>query len=139
MVFADHGFTQAIEDFSNKYYSTIPHEFGRNRPVAINNNEILRKEISMLDTLTDMEVANTIMKSTSDDKRGAEAVNLLDKRFQELGMDEMTPLDHSSSEYKALSEYLLKSSGTSHGIKYRLEDIFRIERVGEAERFSKSE
>ncbi len=93
----------------------------------------------MLDTLTDMEVANTIMKATGDKKKDAETVNLLDKRYGELGMEEMTPLDHKSHEYKALSEYLVKSSGTTHGIRYRLEDIFRIEREGERERFQKSE
>jgi poly [ADP-ribose] polymerase len=105
----------------------------------IDNNEILRKEVSMLDTLTDMEVANTIMKTTGDKDKDAESVNLLDKRFQELKMEEMSPLDHKSNEYKALADYLIKSSGTSHGIRYRLEDIFRIKRVGESERFAKSE
>ena len=130
---------KAIEDFSNKYYSTIPHEFGRNRPTLIDNNDVLRKEVSMLDTLTDMEVANTIMKTTGDKDKDTEAMNQLDKRFQELKMEEMAPLDHKSDEYKALADYLIKSSGTAHGIKYRLEDIFRIERVGEAERFAKSE
>ena len=129
---------EAIEDFSNKYYSTIPHEFGRNRPPLIDNNEILRSEIAMLDTLTDMEVANQIMKTTGDKGKDAESVNMLDKRFQELNMNEMTPLDHKSSEYKALAAYLLKSSGTSHGIRYRLEEIFRIDRTGEGERFAKS-
>ena len=93
----------------------------------------------MLDTLTDMEVANTIMKTTGDKKKDAETINLLDKRYDELGMEEMTPLDHKSDEYKALSDYLIKSSGTTHGIRYRLEDIFRIERRGESERFQKSE
>lgn len=128
-----------IEDFSNKYYSTIPHEFGRSRPPTIDNNELLRSEISMLDTLTDMEVANTIMKATGDKEKDAESVNLLDKRFQELGMEEMTPLEHDSAEYKNLADYLIKSSGSSHGIRYRLEDIFRIERTGEVDRFAKSE
>ncbi|MCJ1392414.1 hypothetical protein MMC18_005281 [Xylographa bjoerkii] len=129
---------EAIEDFSNKYYSTIPHEFGRNRPPPIDNNELLRSEISMLDTLTDMEVANTIMKTTIDKDRNTASVNLLDQRFQSLGMDEMTPLPHSSAEYKALSAYLIHTSGTSHGIRYRLEDIFRVERAGEADRFADS-
>ncbi|KAL8711667.1 MAG: hypothetical protein Q9225_007085 [Loekoesia sp. 1 TL-2023] len=130
---------KAIEDFSNKYYSTIPHEFGRSRPVPIDNQDILRKETSMLDTLSDMEVANTIMKTTTDNKKDADAVNMLDKRFQELNMDEMTPLDHKSDEYKTLADYLIKSSGQAHGIRYRLEDIFRIQRASENERFEKSE
>lgn len=93
----------------------------------------------MLDTLTDMEVANTIMKTTTDKGKDKEAVNLLDKRFSELNLDEMTPLDHKSSEYKTLADYLIKSSGTSHGIRYRLEDIFRVSRTGEKERFQKSQ
>ncbi|KAL9010337.1 MAG: hypothetical protein Q9173_004721 [Seirophora scorigena] len=130
---------EAIEEYSNKYYSTIPHDFGRRRPTPINNQDILRTEISMLDTLTDMEVANTIMKTTTDKKKDAEAVNMLDKRFGELNLDEMTPLDHKSDEYKMLADYLVKSSGQAHGIRYRLEDIFRIQRNGEEERFAKSE
>ena len=94
----------------------------------------------MLDTLTDMEVANTIMRSTTAGTKthDAESVNMLDKRFSELNLTEMTPLDHKSAEYKALADYLLKSSGTAHGIRYRLEDIFRVEREGEKERFEKS-
>lgn len=93
----------------------------------------------MMDTLTDMEVANTIMKTTTDRKKDAEAVNMLDKRFQELNMDEMTPLDHKSAEYKKLADYLVKSSGQAHGIRYHLEEIFRIQRRGENERFEKSD
>ncbi|KAI4195716.1 MAG: hypothetical protein LQ350_007040 [Teloschistes chrysophthalmus] len=130
---------EAIEDFSNKYYSTIPHEFGRYRPIPINNNDVLRKETSMLDTLSDMEVANTIMKTTTDKKKDVEAINMLDQRFNSLNMDEMTPLDHKSTEYKALQDYLIKSAGETHGIRYRLEDIFRIQRTGELDRFEKSE
>ncbi|KAL9576611.1 MAG: hypothetical protein Q9212_006959 [Teloschistes hypoglaucus] len=130
---------EAIEDFSNKYYSTIPHEFGRQRPIPITNTDVLRKETSMLDTLSDMEVANTIMKTTTDKKKDVEAVNMLDQRFNSLNMDEMTPLDHKSTEYKALQDYLIKSAGDTHGVRYRLEDIFRIQRTGELDRFEKSE
>lgn len=93
----------------------------------------------MLDTLTDMEVANTIMKITKEKKKDADAINILDKRFQELNIEEMAPLEHDSSEYKALADYLIKSSGSSHNLQYRLEDIFRIERAGEADRFASSE
>ncbi|KAL8692006.1 MAG: hypothetical protein Q9218_002877 [Villophora microphyllina] len=91
--------SEVIEDFSNKYYSTILYKFGRYRPVPINNNDILRQETAMLDTLTNMEVANTITKITADKKKEAEAVNMLDKRFQALNMDEMTPLDHKPADY----------------------------------------
>jgi poly [ADP-ribose] polymerase 2/3/4 len=128
---------QAIQDFTNRYYSTIPHISGRNAPPQIDNNDILRQEVAMLDTLTDMEVANTIMRA-NDKSKDAASISLLDKHFTSLNLKEVTPLSHTSNEYKQLAKYLLESSGSSHGIKYRLEDIFRIERTGEADRFHKS-
>jgi poly [ADP-ribose] polymerase len=129
---------QAIEDFSNKYYSTIPHVFGRGTPPLIDNDAILRREVAMLDTLSDMEVANAIMKATTGKSRDDESVNLLDKRFKDLGMEEMTPLNRESREYRELSKYLIESSGQTHNLRYRLEDIFRIKRQGEDNRFETS-
>ncbi|KAH6655132.1 poly polymerase catalytic domain-containing protein [Truncatella angustata] len=128
---------EVIEEWTNKYYSTIPHAFGRTRPPMIDNDNILRKEVAMLDTLTDMEVANTIMRANDKAKDGA-SVNLLDSRFKELGLKEFAALDHKSKEYKQLSDYLVNSSAAGHGLRYRLQDIFRIERPGEHDRFEKS-
>ena len=127
-----------IEEFSNKYYSVIPHTFGRSVPPPINNDDILRKEVAMLDTLSDMEVAAGIMKVTGNDKKkDAESVNLLDQRFAGLNLSQCDPVDHSSEEYKQLSNYLIESSSSGHGIKYRLQDIFRISRDGEDNRFDR--
>ncbi|KAK7912164.1 poly polymerase [Apiospora marii] len=128
---------EVIEEWTNKYYSTIPHAFGRNRPPPVNNEEMLRKEVDMLDTLTDMEVANTIMRA-NDKAKDASSVNLLDSRFQELGLQELAALDHKSDEFKQLQSYLIDSSAAGHGLRYRLQDIFRIERPGEHDRFAKS-
>lgn len=98
---------EALEDFTNRYYTTIPHAFGRSKPTLIDNNDLLQKEVAMLDTLSDMEVANNIMKTTNEKARDAESISLLDKRFKQLGMDELTPLDHKSQEYKGLKDYLI--------------------------------
>jgi len=130
---------QAIEDFSNKYYSTIPHAFGRGRAPMIDNDDILKREVAMLDTLSDMEVANAIMKVSPDKNRDADSVNLLDKRFQSLGLEEMTPLKKDSQEWRELSKYLIESSSSGHGLKFRLQDIFRVERPDEEKRLGKSE
>ena len=73
----------------------------------IDNNDLLQKEVAMLDTLSDMEVANNIMKTTNEKARDAESVSLLDKRFKQLGMDELEPLDHKSQEYQGLKDYLI--------------------------------
>lgn len=92
----------------------------------------------MLDTLTDMEVANTIMSANPNKSRDGTAISKLDSHFSDLKLKELTALDHKSSEYKDLQKYLIDSSSTGHGLKYRLQDIFRVERPGEATRFQKS-
>lgn len=86
-----------------------------------------------------MEVASSIMKVSSDRSHDTASVSLLDKRFKGLGLEEMTLLEHNSQEYRELSKYLIESSGQTHGLRYRLQDIFRIERSGEKDRFEKSE
>ncbi|KAI0397314.1 PARP-domain-containing protein [Xylariaceae sp. FL0594] len=128
---------EVIEEWTNKYYSTIPHVFGRDRPPLIDNDDILRREVAMLDTLTDMEVANAIMSSTS--KAGdAASVNRLDAHYRDLKLKELAPLERTSTEYREIQKYLLDSSSDAHGLRYRLQDIFRVERPGEKERFEKS-
>ena len=40
---------QAVQDLSNRYYTVIPHSFGRSRPPIINDEIRLRKEIDLLE------------------------------------------------------------------------------------------
>lgn len=91
----------------------------------------------MLDTLTDMEVANTIMKASDKSKDGT-SVSRLDKHFKDLKLKELTPLEHKSTEYQELQKLLLNTSSDGHGLRYRLQDIFRVERPGESTRFDKA-
>ncbi|KAK3072589.1 hypothetical protein LTR53_006543 [Teratosphaeriaceae sp. CCFEE 6253] len=108
---------EALEDFTNQYYSTIPHVFGRNRPPIIDNNDILTREVAMLDTLRDMEVANAIMKTSSDRHTDADSVAQIDKRFEQLKLSECEPLDGKSAEYQGLKKYLINTAGHTHNIR----------------------
>jgi poly [ADP-ribose] polymerase 2/3/4 len=65
-------------------------------------------------------------------------VALIDKQFDGLNLSEMTPLENDSGEFKHLRDYLNDTAGASHGFTYNVQDIFRIERKGEKERFQKS-
>ncbi|KAK3356497.1 poly-ribose polymerase-like protein [Lasiosphaeria hispida] len=123
---------KAIENLSNSYYSLIPHAFGRNRPPIISVQQMVKQEIELLESLSDMKDAAFIMKM---DKVGDDDVHPLDKQYQGLKMDEMTPLDHSSTESTHLMEYLTKTRGAIHNANYKVESIFRIERQGEKDRF----
>jgi len=92
----------------------------------------------MLDTLSDMEIANKIMKTTNEKALDADSVSMIDQRFAQLGLDEMTPLDHMSKEFETLKDYLINTAGHTHNIRYRLQDIFRVKRGGEEDRFQQS-
>jgi poly [ADP-ribose] polymerase len=125
----------ATEHLSNLYYSTIPHSFGRNRPPIIQTNEQLKKEIELLESLTDLKDADLIMKK----EKKTDDIHVLDSRFKSLNMQEMTPLKADSDEFSGISDYLLKTCGSTHHLNYEVLDIFRIQRDGEEERFQKSE
>lgn len=124
-----------IEYLSNTYYSYIPHDFGRRRPPVINAEELLKREIALLESLGDMQIADEIMKQA---KTADTSINPLDRQYNGLGLEEMTPLAKSSNEFKELEAYLLKSKGSTHYLDYQVQDIFRIERRGEFSRFDAS-
>ncbi|PLB54116.1 poly polymerase [Aspergillus steynii IBT 23096] len=127
-------FVTATEDLSNQYFTVIPHVFGRHRPPVLNTDAQIKKEIELLEALTDMEVANDIMKESRDE----DTIHQLDRQFQSLGLQEMTALDHKSTEFSELSSYLLQSRGSTHHYRYNIVNIFRIERNGEEDRFQNS-
>jgi poly [ADP-ribose] polymerase len=129
------GYGAAVEQLSNSFFSVIPHAWGRNRPPVINDQQMVKREIELLESLSDMKDAALIMKM---DKVGDDDVHPLDKQYQGLKMQEMTTLDKTSNEFTQLQNYLLESRGATHGHQYEIEEIFRIERQGEHERFDSS-
>lgn len=124
-----------VEVLSNRYYSLIPHAFGRNRPPVISTNALLKKEIDLLESLSDMKEATDMLKASLKEDSD---LNRLDRQFQTLGMDEMEALEPKSLEFVELSNYLTKTKGATHNVNYAVQDIFRIQRKGEFERFDKS-
>ncbi|KAK0702580.1 poly polymerase catalytic domain-containing protein [Apiosordaria backusii] len=129
------GYGRAVEQLSNTFYSLIPHDFGRNRPPVIHTQQMVKKEIELLESLSDMKNAAEIMKL---DKTGNYDVHPLDKQYEGLKMKEMTVLDPATQEFAELKNYLVNTRGYSHGHNYQVESIFRIERQGEKDRFDTS-
>lgn len=102
----------AIENFSNLYYSVIPHAFGRSQPPVISNPLVLKREVEMLESLSDMKAAADILKESyySD-------LHPLDRQFRALNLKEITPLSPRSKEYETLTAYLHASTGSTHNVK----------------------
>ncbi|KAF2770554.1 PARP-domain-containing protein [Teratosphaeria nubilosa] len=118
----DSGNYSQVEDVSNLYYSLIPHAFGRNRPPVINNQAMLKREVDLLESLSDLKVADEIMKGAKGDK----SIHPLDARYQGLGMREMTPVPTTTKEFSEIEQYSLRTQ--MHGGGATVQDIFRIDR-----------
>ncbi|KAH7459637.1 hypothetical protein FOMA001_g19893 [Fusarium oxysporum f. sp. matthiolae] len=130
------GFAEATEHLSNTYYSFIPHRFGRKQPPIIRDDILLKKEIELFQSLSDMRVAAELMKIG---RKTRDSIHPLDRQFQGLGLEEMTRLDDKSSEFGHIMRYLSNSGDAAHKMTYTIKDIFRIERQGERKRFDNSE
>ncbi|RPA82996.1 PARP-domain-containing protein [Ascobolus immersus RN42] len=130
---------ERFQELSNRYYSIIPHAFGRGRPPAICSSEQLKREAELLDALGDLGIANNIIKATKGpiDEDG-NPIHQLDARFRSLNLNTAEPLDHGSREFQLLSDYCKKTHGKTHYINLEIEDIFRIVRPGEFERWKKA-
>lgn len=128
----------ATEHFSNTYYSLIPHDFGRHRPPIISDERRLKREVDLLESLSDMKIAADLMKADRKAAAAADPVHHLDRKFQGLDLEEMTPLKRTTKEYKTLEQYLCGTVGSTHNYSYQVMDIFRLERRGEKARFAGS-
>ncbi|KAK6359719.1 hypothetical protein TWF696_000861 [Orbilia brochopaga] len=128
-----------LETYTNRYYSIIPHSFGRDRPRIIDNDRLLKAEIELVQSLGDMAIAEKIMKDVeyAEDEDG-NRIHPLDKQFASLGLRETTPLDPTSTEFAYLRDYFHKTHGQTHyHIRARVVHIFRIERKDEKETYAK--
>lgn len=54
-------------DISSKFYTCIPHDFGRQRPRPIDTREALQQKYDMLAVLADIEMAQSIQKNKDED------------------------------------------------------------------------
>ncbi|SJL05268.1 related to poly polymerase [Armillaria ostoyae] len=126
----------AIEQLTGAYYSIIPHDFGRQRPMVIDTKQRLQRELEIVDALGDMEIASKLIaSSTSTDTDGA-PINPIDAQFNSLGLSKMEPLARDSQEFMTLEAYARNTHGATHShIHVEVQHIYRIERPGEQERW----
>ena len=88
-------YQSVIDDLSSSYYTYIPHCSGRHRLPMIDNHGILRKEVKLLESLSDMSIADDIMKEAKEDSMST--LHPLDRQYALLGMAEMTPCRFTNS------------------------------------------
>ncbi|TCD65883.1 hypothetical protein EIP91_002043 [Steccherinum ochraceum] len=127
------GFNQAVQQLTDRYYSIIPHVFGRNRPTVISDMGLLKRELDLVDALGDMEVASKLISSSTLTDDNGNPLNPLDAHFRSLRLSTMDPVSRSSKEFVGLEAYTRDTHGHTHGFSVSLMNAYRVERQDETD------
>ncbi|XP_029007292.1 protein mono-ADP-ribosyltransferase PARP3 [Betta splendens] len=132
------GRTACLEELSSKFFTTIPHNFGRNRPPTIDNNEIVEQKKEMLMVLADIELAQTLKSET--DKACEEMIEMvphrLDQDYNSLKC-KLTLMDKKSKTFKIIEKYLKMTSNEYS--KPQIINVWEVDRESEAARFREND
>uniref|UniRef100_A0A8B8BUJ9 Poly [ADP-ribose] polymerase n=1 Tax=Crassostrea virginica TaxID=6565 RepID=A0A8B8BUJ9_CRAVI len=123
-------------ELSSKFYTVIPHDFGRRVPPVMDTLEIIRQKYDMLLVLGDIEIAQTLEKEKEKiaSKDSAKQPHPLDIDYNLLKC-ELKLLDPKSKEYKILETYT-KETGNKGGWRVpKIKHIWSMRRDGEDKRF----
>ncbi|KAJ7293875.1 poly polymerase catalytic domain-containing protein [Mycena rebaudengoi] len=133
------GHRKACEHLSGSYYSFVPHDFGRQRPVSIDTAPALKKELELVDALGDMEIASKLIAANVHEDENGNPINPMDANFRSLGLSSMAPVKRSSEEFKVLETYARDTHGATHShMKINVTNAYRVERAAETEAWTKA-
>lgn len=127
-----------LEELSSKFFTTIPHNFGRQRPPTIDSKEIIEKKKEMLMVLADIELAQTLKSET--EKAQEEMIETVphtaDQDYTSLNC-KLTLLDKKAETYKIIDKYLTQTKCSYHSPK--IMNVWEVDRETEGERFSEND
>ncbi|XP_068171276.1 protein mono-ADP-ribosyltransferase PARP3-like [Antennarius striatus] len=126
-----------LEELSSKFFTVIPHNFGRNRPPAIDNKEVVEQKKEMLMVLADIELAQTLKSETEKAQEMVETVpHPLDQDYNSLHC-RLSLMDTNSEIFKIIEKYL---KATSDGYrKPKIVNVWEVDRDTEGTRFNEND
>lgn len=118
-------------DASNRFYTLIPHDFGMKKPPLLDNEEIIKNKLEMLDSLLEIEVAYNLLKDASSDSNK----DPIDVHYEQL-KTKIEVVDKECDDFKMLESYVRNTHAETHNT-YTLDvmEVFKINRQGEAKRY----
>jgi poly [ADP-ribose] polymerase len=122
---------QVLVDRTNKFYTLVPHDCGIDNPPLLDNEDIIKQKIEMLNSLMEIEIAYKLLQLED------ESDNPIDSHYSKLQTD-ITVLDKDSEEFKFIELYVTNTHAKTHqNYSLKIEEVFKIERNGEAARYKK--
>lgn len=125
-----------LEELTNKFFTIIPHNFGRNRPPIISDDSVLQGKKEMLLVLADIEIAQSLKAESEKAKEEMKDTvpHPVDQNYQSLKCV-LSLMDKKSKEFKIIEKYL-NATGRK-GLT--LVDVWEVDRDIEAEHFREND
>jgi len=118
-------------DASNRFFTLIPHDFGMKSPPLLDNPDLVKTKIEMLENLKEIDLAFNLLSTGGEDK----GKDPIDSHYDKL-KTEIDVLDRESEEWSILSEYVKNTHASTHTqYSLEIEEIFKVSRKGESKRF----
>ncbi|XP_067417268.1 protein mono-ADP-ribosyltransferase PARP3 [Emydura macquarii macquarii] len=127
--------SKQLEELSSRFYTIIPHNFGRARPPAISTQEIVQAKKDMLLVLADIELAQSLQAQKEEEEEEVkveEVPHPLDKDYALLRC-ELTLVEPASEDYQLIETYVERTGLSQRTVK--ILNIWKVKREGESERF----
>lgn len=113
------------------FYTRIPHNFGMQRPPVIRTKQEFKAKLALLEALSDIQVAMTILKSERNEKE-----HPVDQQYHSLKCG-ITPLAKTSEIFKMVKNYIQNTHAKTHAhYTMTVEEVFDLEKEGEKDRFN---
>ncbi|XP_074645032.1 protein mono-ADP-ribosyltransferase PARP3-like [Tubulanus polymorphus] len=123
-----------LTELSSRFYTLIPHDFGRQRPPVIGDLATVQSKYDMLAVLGDIEIAQELEKEKAKKQMNAtEVIHPLDIDYSLLKC-KLEHLSPGSKEFKLIEKYTNNTKDTYDNCK--IIDVFKVDREGERERFA---
>lgn len=124
---------QAILHQASMFYTLIPHNYGMKVPPNINNHDILKKKMTLLETLGEIEIATTLLNK--EQGGNGPKKHPMDAAYEDMKCD-LQPLSHSSEVFQRVATYVRETHAKTHN-QYTLSvaEVFEVVRAGEADRY----
>ncbi|XP_056461862.1 protein mono-ADP-ribosyltransferase PARP3 [Gadus chalcogrammus] len=126
---------KALEALSSRFFTTVPHNFGRSRPPVIDQQEIIDKKKEMLMVLADIEIAQTLQSETEKalaEEKVEDVPHPVDQNYNSLKCS-LELLDGATEEFKVIEKYL-KVTANDHNPP-KINNVWKVNREDEGARF----
>ncbi|CAL8338881.1 unnamed protein product [Merluccius merluccius] len=128
-----------LEELSSKFFTTVPHNFGRNRPPVIDKQEVIEQKKEMLMVLADIELAQTLKSETEkalEEEKVETVPHPLDQNYNSLKCN-LDLLGSDAEDFKVIETYLKVTASQWKPPKIR--NVWKVNREGEGERFNEND